>query len=74
MKKKYRNNPKAAENRVYELSRKIVAMRAEVAELAEVLREHKDSFEWTLSGLNLDGKSNDYVVRTFNDSVSPLEF
>jgi hypothetical protein len=51
MKKKYANNPKAAEARIYELSRKITDMRDEVQELAEVLRESKESFEWTLTGL-----------------------
>lgn len=48
MKKKYANNPKAAEARIYELSRKIAEMRDEVEELAEVLRESRLSFEWTL--------------------------
>lgn len=52
MRKKYANNPKAAEARIYELSRKITNMRDEVQELAEVLRDSKLSFEWTLSGLN----------------------
>ena len=52
MRKKYANNPKAAEARIYELSRKITDMRDEVQELAEVLRDSKLSFEWTLSGLN----------------------
>lgn len=52
MKKKYANNPKAAETRIYELSRKITDMRDEVQELAEVLRDSKVSFEWTLSGLD----------------------
>ena len=74
MKKKYRNNPKAAEDRIYLLSRNIIQMREEIAELAEVLREHKDSFEWTIGGLNLDGKSDTATIRMFNDSVSPLEF
>lgn len=56
MKKKYLSNPKAAEDRIYELSRKIADMRAEVNELAEVLRESKTSFEWTLDGLSIDEK------------------
>lgn len=54
MKKKYSSNPKAAEARIYELSKKIADMRAEVNELAEVLRESKTSFEWTLDGLRID--------------------
>lgn len=56
MKKKYSSNPKAAEDRIYELSRKIADMRAEVNELAEVLRESRTSFQWTLDGLSIDEK------------------
>lgn len=56
MKKKYLSNPKAAEDRIYELSRKIADMRAEVNELAEVLRESRTSFQWTLDGLSIDEK------------------
>jgi hypothetical protein len=64
MKKKYANNPKAAEARIYELSRKITEMRDEVQELAEVLRESKASFEWTLSGLK-PAVTNEYDPITF---------
>ena len=64
MKKKYANNPKAAEARIYELSRKITDMRDEVQELAEVLRDSKLSFEWTLSGLN----------PTVSSEYDPIEF
>ena len=64
MRKKYANNPKAAEARIYELSRKITDMRDEVQELAEVLRDSKLSFEWTLSGLN----------PTVSSEYDPLEF
>lgn len=64
MRKKYANNPKAAEARIYELSRKITDMRDEVQELAEVLRDSKLSFEWTLSGLN----------PTVSSEYDPIEF
>ena len=59
MKKKYASNPKAAEARIYELSRKITEMRDEVQELSDVLRESKESFEWTLSGLDAAKKVSD---------------
>jgi hypothetical protein len=59
MKKKYASNPKAAEARIYELSRKITEMRDEVEELSDVLRESKESFEWTLSGLDATKKVSD---------------
>lgn len=66
MKKKYANNPKAAEARIYELSRKITDMRDEVQELAEVLRESKESFEWTLTGLMPRKSVNEYDPIEFN--------
>jgi|694.fasta_scaffold51325_10 hypothetical protein len=66
MKKKYANNPKAAEARIYELSRKITDMREEVQELAEVLRESKESFEWTLTGLMPSKSANEYDPFEFN--------
>jgi hypothetical protein len=59
MKKKYANNPRAAEARIYELSRKISEMRDEVQELSDVLRDSKESFEWTLSGLDATKKVSD---------------
>jgi len=62
MKKKYANNPKAAEARIYELSRRITEMRDEVQELAEVLRESKESFAWTLSGLDATKKAQDSTL------------
>lgn len=62
MKKKYANNPKAAEARIYELSRKITEMRDEVQELAEVLRDSKVSFEWTLSGLDATDKAQKSIL------------
>jgi hypothetical protein len=65
MKKKYANNPKAAEARIYELSRKITDMRDEVQELAEVLRESKESFEWTLTGLMPSKSVSEYDPITF---------
>jgi hypothetical protein len=62
MKKKYANNPKAAEARIYELSRKITDMREEVDALAEVLRDSKVSFEWTLSGLDANKASQKAIL------------
>jgi uncharacterized coiled-coil protein SlyX len=62
MKKKYANNPRAAEARIYELSRKISEMRDEVQELSDVLRDSKESFEWTLSGLDAAKKVSDPFV------------
>lgn len=66
MKKKYANNPKAAEARIYKLSRKITDMREEVEELAEVLRESKESFEWTLTGLMPSKSVSEYDSFQFN--------
>lgn len=65
MKKKYANNPKAAEARIYELTRRITEMRDEVQELAEVLRESKASFEWTLSGLDPSLLKKEYAQIEF---------
>jgi hypothetical protein len=62
MKKKYANNPKAAEARIYELNHRIIKMRAEVQELSEVLRESKESFEWTLNGLDATDKTHKPIV------------
>jgi hypothetical protein len=66
MKKKYGNNPKAAEARIYELTRMITEMRDEVQELAVVLRESKSSFEWTLNGLDPSLLKKEYAPIEFN--------
>lgn len=55
MKKKYANNPRAAEARALHLQHQIQLMNDELAEIATVLRDSSESFNWTLRGLKAFG-------------------